>query len=58
MSVHTFVIELDQPDYWYPRKKKKKKNLWTKSMESYALVVSQILAEFSPERAAYKTLHN
>ena len=33
-------------------------NLRTKSMESCSLVVSQILAEFHPERAAFKTLHN
>ena len=25
MIVHAFMIELDQLDYWYPRKKKKKK---------------------------------
>ena len=24
MNVHAFMIELDQPDYWYPRKKIKK----------------------------------
>ena len=26
MIVHAFMIELDQLDYWYPRKKKRKKN--------------------------------
>ena len=30
----------------------------TKSMETYSLVVSQILTEFHPESAAYKTVHN
>ena len=35
------------------------KNLCTKSMESNcSLVITQILVEFRPERAAYKTLHN
>ena len=58
--VHAFMTELDQPDYRYPNKIKncKKKNLCTKSMESCSLVVSQILAEFCPERATYITLHN
>ena len=56
--VHAFIIELDQPDYWYPRKIKNGNNLCTKSMESCSLIVeSQILAEFRPERATHKTLH-
>ena len=57
MIVHAFMIELDQPDYWYPRKIKNFENLSTKSIESCFLVVLQILAEFRPERATYKTLH-
>ena len=57
MIVHVFMIELDQPDYWYPRKIKNCENLCTKSMESCSPVASQILAEFRPERATFKTLH-
>ena len=44
MIVHAFMIELDQLDYWYPRKNKKFEILCTKSMESCSLVISQILA--------------
>ena len=57
MNVHAFVNELDQKDYWYPRKIKNCENLHvcTKSMESCPLVISHILAEFYPERATYKT---
>ena len=56
---HAFMNELDQKDYWYPRKNKKKmKNLCTKSMESCPIVISHVLAEFHPERATYTTLHN
>ena len=50
--------ELDQKDYWYPRKRKNCENLCTKSMESCPLVISHILAEFHPEMATYTTLHN
>ena len=50
--------ELDQKDYWYPRKIKNCENLCTKSMESCPLVISHILAEFHPERTTYTTLHN
>ena len=58
MNVHAFMNELDQKDYWYPRKIKNCENLCTKSMESWPLVISHILAEFHPERATYTTLHN
>ena len=58
MILHAFMIELDQLDYSYPRKVKNCENLCTISMESCSLVASQILAEFRPERATYKTLHN
>ena len=52
--MHTFMIELYQTiDI---QEKKKKENLCTKSMESF--MASQILADFRPERATYKTLHN
>ena len=49
MIVHAFMNELDQKDYWYPRKIKNFENLCTKSMESYPLVISHILEEFHPE---------
>ena len=52
---HAFMIEIYQPGYWYPIKKE---NLCIKSMESCPLVVSQILAEFRPEKAIYNTFHN
>ena len=60
MNVHAFMNELDQKDYWYPRKMKNCENLCTKSMESCPLVISQwhILAEFHPQMATYTTLHN
>ena len=58
MNVHAFMNELDQMDYWYPRKIKNCENLCTKSMESCPLVISHILAEFHPERATSTTLHN
>ena len=58
MNVHAFMNELDQKDYWYPRKMKNCENLFTKSMESCPLVISHILAEFHPEMATYTTLHN
>ena len=57
MNVHAFMNELDQKDYWYPRRRKNCENLCTKSMESCPLVISHILAEFHPERATYTTLH-
>ena len=57
MNVHAFMNELDQKDYWYPRKTTNFENLHTKSMESCPLVISHILAEFHPERATYTTLH-
>ena len=38
------------------KKKEEFENLCTKSMESCSLVISQILAEFRPERATYKAL--
>ena len=31
MIVHAFVIDLGQPDCWYPRKKKKKKKIYVQS---------------------------
>ena len=49
--VHAFMIELDQPNYWYLRK-----HLCTKSMESCSLVISLILAEFCPERERHTKL--
>ena len=56
------MIELDQSDYIHIQEEEKigggGDNLCTKSMESCPLVASQILAEFRPERAAYKTLRN
>ena len=60
MIVRAFLIEIDQPDYIGIKTTKNAncENLWTKSMESCSLVASQILAEFRPERATYKTLHN
>ena len=58
MIVHVFMIELDQKDYWYPRKFEIVKNLCAKSMESCPRVISHILAEFNPERATYATLYN
>ena len=58
MNVHAFMNELDQKDYWYPRKFENCEILYTKSMESCPLVISHILAEFHLERATYKTLHN
>ena len=58
MNVHAFMNELDQKDYWYPRKLENCENLCTKLMESCPLVISHILAEFCLERATYKTLHN
>ena len=57
MIVHASIIKLDQLDYLYPRKIQNFENLCIKSMESCSLVISQILAELRPERAAYKTLH-
>ena len=60
MIVHAFMIELDQPDYWYPRNIKTCENLCTctKSMKSCSLVILQIPAEFCLERATYNNLHN
>ena len=58
INVHVFMNELDQKDYWYPRKIINCENLCTKSMESCPLVISHILAEFHPERATYTTVHN
>ena len=58
MNVHAFMNELDQKDYWCPKKIKNCENLCTKSMESCPVVISHILAEFHPERATYTTLHN
>ena len=58
MNVHAFMNELDQKDYWYPRKLENYENLRTKSMESCPLVISHVLAQFHPERATYTTLHN
>ena len=44
ISVHAFMIELDQLYYILISKKKKKSEiLYTKSMESCSLVISQIL---------------
>ena len=45
MNVHAFMNELDQPDYWYPRKIRNGENPCTKSMESCPLVISHILAD-------------
>ena len=58
MNVHAFMNELDQKDYWYPRKIKNCENICIKSMESCPLVISHILAELHPERATYTTLYN
>ena len=44
MIVHAFMIELNQLDYWYPRKNRNCEILCTKSMESSSSVISQILA--------------
>ena len=43
MNVHAFMIKLDQQDYWYPRQFFLGEILFTKSMESCSLVISQIL---------------
>ena len=57
--MHAFMIKLDQPDYCYPSKKLRiLEILCTKSMESCSPVISQILADFRPERATYKLMHN
>ena len=58
MNVHALMNELDQKDYWYPRKIEIFENLCTKSMERCPLVISHILAECHPEMATYTTLHN
>ena len=54
MIVNAFMIQLDQLDYWYPKKLK------TCGIQRIAcsLVISQILSEFRLEGATYKTLHN
>ena len=51
MIVHAFMIELDQLVYWCPRQIKNGENLCTKSLESYFVVVSQILAEWPSRRS-------
>ena len=43
MTVHAFMIELDQPDIDIQEEEIFFKNLCTKSMESCSLVASQIL---------------
>ena len=52
MNVHAFMNELDQKDYWYPRKIE----IYVQSQ--WRVVISHILAEFHPEMATYTTLHN
>ena len=61
MSVHAFMtIELDQPDYLYPRTSENcEKSMYKDKGELFqSLLVSQIPAEFHPESATYKILHN
>ena len=59
LCLYIIMIELDQPDYWYIQEKYKfRKSIYTESMESCSLVISQILAEFHLERATYTTLDN
>ena len=59
MIVHAFMMNLIN---WtidiQENIKKKNEILYTKSMESCSLVISQILALFRLERATYKTLNN
>ena len=43
MIVHVFMIELDQLDYWYPRKLQIVK-FYVQSQWRVVLVISQILA--------------
>ena len=54
MNVHASMNELDQKDYWYPRKKKGE-NLCTKSMESWPLV-SHIFWQSSIQRGRHTQL--
>ena len=60
MIVHAFMIELDQPDYWYPRKKKYTFKVYMYKVNgelfSYKSMVWQIQwPEFRVEKA---TIHN
>ena len=58
INAHAFMHELDQQDYWYPRKMKFFENLCTKSMDSCPLVISHILAEFHPGRHTQVCISN
>ena len=61
MNVHAFMNELDQrtiDNDIQENLKIVKIYVYTKSMESFPLVISHILAEFHPKRAKYTTLHN
>ena len=59
MNVHAFINELMiKRSLLISKKKKYCENLCAKSMESYSLVISHILAELHSERATYTTLHN
>ena len=55
--VHAFMIELDQLEYHIQEKLKLVK-IYAQGQWRCFLVVSHILAEFDPDRAAYTTLHN
>ena len=58
MNVHAFMNELDQKDYWYPRKTKHCEKSMYKSTDSCPLVISHIPVEFHPKWATYTILHN
>ena len=58
MILHAFMIELNQLNYWYPRKNQ---NLWKSIYKVNGELFSCGITDsgvFRPERATYKTLHN
>ena len=56
MIVHAFMIELDQKDYWYPRKFENCENLRIKSMESCPLVIYHKSWQNSVQRGRHTQL--
>ena len=56
MNVHAFMNELDQKDYWYPRKKKKKMKIYVQSQWRVVLLWYHIFWQSSVQRGRYTQL--
>ena len=57
MNVHAFIIELDQKDYWHPRKKRKKMKIYVQSQWRVVLLWYHIFWQSSIQTGRHTQLY-